>query len=150
MEKQNEVKLVHYTGTKTIQACPMSKWDAEKELGRTLNSKHSTEGEDEPGYLVVYPDGYRSWSPATLFEGAYHRTESFVDRLYLEASELKDKVEKLSKFINYNDAYKRLPVDVRVCMEVQCQDMMRYLADLRKRIFFAENQQSTPGTHEEG
>lgn len=26
---------------------------------------------DEPGYKVVYPDGYESWSPKEVFENAY-------------------------------------------------------------------------------
>jgi hypothetical protein len=29
--------------------------------------------ETRPGYLVVYPDGYRSWSPKEVFETAYRK-----------------------------------------------------------------------------
>lgn len=25
----------------------------------------------QPGYAVIYPDGYVSWSPKTVFEAAY-------------------------------------------------------------------------------
>lgn len=28
---------------------------------------------DDPGYLVVYEDGYRSWSPTKAFEDGYTR-----------------------------------------------------------------------------
>lgn len=31
---------------------------------------------DDLGYLVVYPDGYVSWSPTTAFEEGYTRVES--------------------------------------------------------------------------
>lgn len=27
--------------------------------------------ETEPGYLVIYPDGYKSWFPSEVFETAY-------------------------------------------------------------------------------
>ena len=27
--------------------------------------------EDADGYMVVYPDGYKSWSPKRVFEEAY-------------------------------------------------------------------------------
>jgi hypothetical protein len=27
--------------------------------------------ESQPGYKVIYPDGYVSWSPAEVFENAY-------------------------------------------------------------------------------
>jgi hypothetical protein len=43
-----------YIGCKIIKASPMK----------------SPEG-DEDGYKVIYPDGYISWSPKDVFEGAY-------------------------------------------------------------------------------
>lgn len=44
--------LKSYVGTKIIQGEPEEK-------------------EGEPGYKVVYPDGYVSWSPKVVFENAY-------------------------------------------------------------------------------
>lgn len=44
--------MKNYVGVKLIQAEPMSK-------------------EGAPGYRVVYPDGYESWSPKDVFEKAY-------------------------------------------------------------------------------
>lgn len=41
-----------YYGTKRIRAYPM-------------------ENDGQPGYGVVYPDGYQSWSPKDVFEAAY-------------------------------------------------------------------------------
>ncbi|QBQ99235.1 DUF2829 domain-containing protein [Paraburkholderia pallida] len=37
------------------------------------------------GYNVLYPDGYRSWSPAEAFEGAYRETDEMSFGLALEA-----------------------------------------------------------------
>lgn len=46
---------------------PMTMTEAQKVLGREL--KPSTIEED--GYLVEYKDGYKSWSPKSVFEEAY-------------------------------------------------------------------------------
>lgn len=49
-----------YIGTKVVQAKPMSlKEDAQIVLDRKIKPATA----DEDGYLVVYNDGYRSWSP---------------------------------------------------------------------------------------
>lgn len=46
------------------------------------------ERDGQPGYAVVYADGYRSWSPAAAFEDAYFdvpgdRAEAIVDTLVM-------------------------------------------------------------------
>ena len=56
-----------YIGTKVIMAEPMTLTEAQKVLGREL--KPATLEED--GYLVEYKDGYKSWSPRSVFEGVY-------------------------------------------------------------------------------
>lgn len=50
-----------YIGCKIIQAEPMN-----EEVGRTPG-----DNAPRPGYRVVYPDGYISWSPKEVFEEAY-------------------------------------------------------------------------------
>lgn len=52
--------LTTYIGTKIIQATPMA----------------GTQG--QPGYQVVYPDGYTSWSPQDVFERAYRKTDAMT------------------------------------------------------------------------
>ena len=56
-----------YIGAKIIQAEPMD------ECRFLANVKHENvlNHETRPGYLVVYPDGYKSWSPKEIFETAY-------------------------------------------------------------------------------
>lgn len=56
-----------YIRTEVVEAEPMTKTEAQKVLGREL--KPATLEED--GYLTVYKGGYRSWSPKSVFEGAY-------------------------------------------------------------------------------
>lgn len=61
-----------YIGTKVIMAEPMTLTEAQKVLGREL--KPATLEED--GYLVEYKDGYKSWSPKSMFEEAYSEVGS--------------------------------------------------------------------------
>lgn len=56
-----------YIGTKVIMAEPMTMKKAQKMLGRELNPATP----EKDGYLVEYKDEYRSWSPKSVFEGAY-------------------------------------------------------------------------------
>lgn len=65
-----EMKL--YIGTKIVKAMPMTMTEVQKVLGRKL--KPATVEED--GYLVEYKDGYKSWSPKSVFEEAYREVGS--------------------------------------------------------------------------
>ena len=57
-----------YIGLKVVKAEPMTMTEAQKVLGREI--KPATKEAD--GYLVEYKDGYKSWSPKSVFEEAYH------------------------------------------------------------------------------
>lgn len=58
-----------YIGTKVVMAMPMTMTEAQKVLGRQI--KPATVEED--GYLVEYKDGYKSWSPKSVFDDAYRK-----------------------------------------------------------------------------
>lgn len=58
-----------YIGTKVVMAMPMTMTEAQKVLGREI--KPATVEED--GYLVEYKDGYKSWSPKSVFDDAYRK-----------------------------------------------------------------------------
>lgn len=64
-------EMKQYTGTKTVKAMPMTMTKAQEMLGREI--KPATVEED--GYLVEYKDGYKSWSPKSVFEEAYHEVK---------------------------------------------------------------------------
>lgn len=51
-----------YTGTKTIKAVPMGAAEA-KRYGAQITDETVKRNIGNDGYLVEYPDGYRSWSP---------------------------------------------------------------------------------------
>jgi hypothetical protein len=58
-----------YIGAKIIKACPMSRNKFCEETGKPSIS--GVGYVDAPGYKVIYPDGYVSWSPKDVFENAY-------------------------------------------------------------------------------
>lgn len=62
-----------YIGTKIIQAEPLAK------------NYGPPETHGQPGYKVVYPDGYTSWSPADAFEEAYRPCDAMTFGLAIEA-----------------------------------------------------------------
>ena len=61
-------KMPSYVGCKIILAYPMNHKEFIEKIKKEVFGK-----EDEEGYFVVYPDGYKSWSPKKTFENAYRR-----------------------------------------------------------------------------
>lgn len=41
-----------------------------------IRAYEEEDGEGRPGYGVIYPDGYTSWSPKDVFEAAYQRLDA--------------------------------------------------------------------------
>lgn len=125
-----EIKFKQYTGTKTIYAAPMTKAEAEKLLGKSIAP--ATPGEN--GYLVEYPDGYRSWSPASAFEAAYRVSETHVDRMKIELADLNERICKATRAIN---TYGAVPEDQRWRLGEQLDAMNKYANILYGRIRYA-------------
>lgn len=116
-----------YTGTKTIKAVPMEKAEAEKVLGKSITP--ATPGEN--GYLVEYPDGYRSWSPASAFEAAYRVAETHVDRMKIELADLNERICKATRAIS---TFGALSEDERWQLKRQLEAMHNYADVLYDRI----------------
>ncbi len=74
--------MQQYIGTKIIHAEPLAK------------NYGPTEGQGQPGYKVVYPDGYTSWSPAEAFEEAYRPCEAMNFGLAVEALKKGERVAR--------------------------------------------------------
>jgi hypothetical protein len=70
-----------YIGVKLIEAKPMTSTEASMYLGRYIPD--SVRGRE--GYLVVYEDGYRSWSPKLTFERDYRPIDGLTFGLAIEA-----------------------------------------------------------------
>ena len=118
-----------YMGKKTIMAMPMAKSEAEKVLNRSLADAKG--GED--GYLVEYPDGYKSWSPKETFEQAYKIAETHLDRMRIEYDQLKQRYLRLKDF-GLSEQFRMLHPEQRKQMERQGHLMLEYLHVLGERI----------------
>ncbi|WP_303026753.1 crAss001_48 related protein [Duncaniella muris] len=122
-----EANFKTYTGTKTIKAMPMGKAEAEKVLGKSITP--ATAGMD--GYLVEYPDGYRSWSPKHVFENAYRISETHVDRMKIELADLNERICKATRAIS---TFGALSEDERWQLKRQLEAMHNYADVLYDRI----------------
>lgn len=125
-----ETNFKTYTGTKTIKAMPMEKDEAEKVLGKYITP--ATPGTD--GYLVEYPDGYRSWSPKKVFEDAYRVSETHVDRMKIELDDLNNRICKATKAIN---TFGVVSEEERWHIKKQLDAMRDYAEVLYDRIRYA-------------
>lgn len=139
--------LSTYTGTKTIKASPMGASDA-KQYGAQITEETINKNIGNPGYLVEYPDGYRSWSPKKAFEEAYRPSDSYLDRLRIEHEDLKTRYLKGQEFM-YSPKFDTLSDDEQVALSVQMDLMRKYLAVLASRIKYAEESNNFIADHHE-
>ena len=92
--------MKQYIGTKIVQAEPARRFWFEK--GETLVVPDSEElpkkvvdaSVCDIGYMVVYPDGYKSWSPKDVFEAAYRETSGMNFGLAIEAAKMGKKIAR--------------------------------------------------------
>lgn len=130
------MKMIKYTGTKTIKACPMTLGEAEKVLKRHIDSSAVENRGETPGYLVEYGedgDNYRSWSPKEVFERAYRVSETHIDRMMIEKEEVEKRYLAARKF-TFSDAFSDLSDQQRTLLRKQLDIMESYLYTLCKRI----------------
>jgi len=89
------------------------------------------------GYYVVYVGGYKSFSPADAFENGYVNLElvgaTFAERLKIEQTELKIKIDKLQAFI-LSDASNKLPTVEQDSLMEQFTHMNEYFKVLSCRV----------------
>lgn len=123
-----------YIGTKVIMAMPMTMVEAQKVLGREI--KPAVKEAD--GYLVEYDNGYKSWSPKSVFDEAYKPAETFLDRMKVELEGELDKFDKGDTFI-HSAKFDKLPLVARVLLYAQNKTQKMYCDLLENRIDVAEN-----------
>lgn len=125
----NQVSLKTYTGTKTIKATPMGASDA-KHYGAQITDETIRKNIGNDGYLVEYPDGYRSWSPKKAFEDAYRISETEVDRMKIELADLNSRIKEVSDNLYNPD---RIANDERWLLKKQLDAMREYADTLYDR-----------------
>ena len=119
-----------YVSRKVVQAEPMNELQA-VELGYARPNEDNHEWRE--GYHVLYPDGYHSWCPKKQFEESSRCAETFVDRLFIESDELRERITSLKSFM-YTGKYNSLEPSQRICMERQLGAMTSYSSILEDRI----------------
>ena len=126
-------EMKQYTGTKTVKAMPMTMGEAyERKLLK--NGVRPSECEtDKAGYLVEYEGGYQSWFPAEPFDKAYKLSETFIDRLCIEYTELMERAEKCNDFLA-SDKVKELDRTSQALLSVQSGLMDQYSFVLGDRM----------------
>ena len=135
-----------YVGTKVIEAKPMNRGDYNKYRGREIPAD---ENPTDNGYLVKYPDGYESWSPAYAFEEAYREydenklpatavgmmSEDYKERFKAEYKQLEIRFDGLRGMLKKWDegtlAFE--PTCPRSTYNMQLKAMADYMAVLEAR-----------------
>ena len=135
----NVSNMTHYTGTKNIKAVLTTRAQYCDYRGWTLPED---EDPNEEIYLVEYEadqsskpnhpnhEGYISMSPKHVFDKAYHKSASYMDRLHIENDELANKITKLENALNN----KQIPGSDVDILTSQLTLMKSYLEILRFRI----------------
>ena len=129
----NQTEMPLYEGKKQVRAIPMSKHEFLETVKNFTIDK--SEEENCPGFLVVYEDGYTSWSPENVFLKAYKPCETPLSRMEIEYDELNEKFLKLTAFLAKEDKASIVGGEYRInYMEDQREHMKKYLGVLKYRI----------------
>lgn len=129
----NKEEMKQYTGTKTVKAMPMTMGEAYERKLLKEGVRPSECETDKAGYLVEYEGGYQSWSPAEPFEKAYKLSETFLDRMCIEYTELMERAEKCNDFLASNKV-KELDMTSQALLSVQSELMYQYSSVLGDRM----------------
>ena len=137
--------MKHYTGTKTVKAASMTMGEAYERHLLKEGIRPSECETDKAGYLVEYEGGCQSWSPADVFDRAYRPSETFLDRLRIEAAELEEKWNKCNDFI-ISGKTDNLDNVSKALLYTQADLMEQYLFILGDRIGIAERTETSLNT----
>ena len=133
-----------YIETKEVSATPAWRLDGkiypkDGQVPRSMNR--------EDGYKVVYEDGYERWLPKDVFEKAYKPADTFLDRLYIEDTELKEKYNKCNAFVDSDKFRETIKEDYpSFLLYLQREAMGSYLGTLHNRIEYANGAKLKPDT----
>ena len=129
-------EMKQYTGTKTIKAMPMTMGEAYERKFLKEGVKPSECETNKAGYLVEYEDDYQSWCPAEPFEKAYKPSETALDRLRIEYSELRERFRKLDEYTNigFVKLVEKIGMNQALLLQEQHKLMNKYLVVLEERI----------------
>lgn len=137
MEKEKESVSIScqfriYTGTKTVNAARMGAGEARRR-GAAITEETVLKNIGNDGYLVEYPDGYRSWSPKKQFDEAYRLSETKIDRMKIELADLNVRIREVTDEL-YNPNIAFSSESDRWSLGKQLDAMREYADRLYERI----------------
>ena len=133
-----------YTTIKQVSAVPMSSINA-KALGYRVN-----DGLQIEGFEITYEDGYKSWCPKEVFlenaivsapEYSYNvehceNYPDYIKRMQEEYNELRERLIKLTEFINNNAKFEQLTGFQKHLLTLQHKFMDGYINCLGTRLYY--------------
>ena len=132
--------MKQYQIRNTVTAQPMTRGDYNNLRGWECPAD---EDPNEAGFLVINPsvsernlegyDGYVSWLPHNAFAELYRETDTWKQRLEIEAEELNEKITKISEFID-GAAFNELPKEQQKLLAKQLVFMSAYNEVLKTRL----------------
>ena len=129
-----------YIGTKQVEAEPMTIGNAYSKGFLQAGKVPSEAEKDKAGYHVKYKDGYESWTPAEPFEEAYQCSETYIDRMLIEATDLNLKAAKLGNFLS-SEKHESLSDQKKNLLQAQYAAMVSYSTILSERIRVEQEEQ---------
>ena len=140
MENNEIYSMRTYIGTKTVQAIRMDA-DKARRAGANVPGKYFEVGNASynpgaDGYLIDYPDGYRSWSPKQTFEAAYKVAETHLDRMKIELDDLGERISEATHALwgGKGDLLERQNEPYWQSLQAQVGIMVKYMDILHTRI----------------
>lgn len=141
-EQVSQIQFRTYTGTKTIKAAANMEAGEARRYGAAITEQTVLNNIGKDGYLVEYPDGYRSWSPKKAFEEAYKLSETKVDCMKIELADLNERMkEATDELYNPNRAF--TPDNDHWVLRRQLDAMREYANLLIDRILIEISPQKT-------
>ena len=83
------MRPIQFIGVKIVEATPMTREAFEAQEGRSVGGDIHGDG-----YMVTYENGYRAWSPKSVFDAAYRPIDAMTFGLAIEALKMGKKVAR--------------------------------------------------------
>ena len=132
-------KMKQYIGTMTVKAMPMTLREAyEHDLFIGDKVEFSDNEPDVNGYLVER-DNYQYWTTAEQFEDVCKPSETFLDRLILEYTELIERKDKYNGFLK-SEKFKEIDNLSQALLSVQNGIIEQYSCVLEDRFTITNNE----------